>query len=236
MIPIVGQGPTLTWQDGLWLLARASVGSALLLSALAKTSSRGSFDDALSHYRVVPRQFVPVLAPVVITIEAALGLTLIAGYAVTWAAVASACLLTIFAIAMSMNLLAGERSPCGCGTSQNQSPISWQRVAANLGVSALVFTLALTTASTMPPSLAATLTVLGIGLSAQLLLHIWRLEKLVPRYMQRYLIHQAERYRDRRQEHARTAHAGEPLQTPILPVPAHEGYRSGPGQVPRSNT
>lgn len=223
MIPVVGQGPVLTWQDGLWLLARASVGPALLLSALAKTSGRGSFDDALRQYRVIPRQIVPVVAPTVIVIEAALGLALIVGYAVTWAAVASGCLLIVFAIAMAVNLLAGERSPCGCGTSQSQSPISWQRVTANLGASAFVFVLALTTASTMPPSLVAALTVLGIGLSAQLLLHIWRLEKLVPRYMQRYLIRQAERYRARRQDHAHAGDAGEHAQIPILPVTARPG-------------
>jgi uncharacterized membrane protein YphA (DoxX/SURF4 family) len=233
VIPIVGQGPALSWQDGLWLVARASLGPALLLSALAKISSRGSFDDALSHYRVVPRQLVRVVAPMVITIEAAFGLALVAGYEVALAAVASACLLIIFAIAMSVNLLAGERSPCGCGTGQSQSLISWQRVAANLGASALVFSLALTTAPTMPPSLVATLTVLGIGLSAQLLLHIWRLEKLVPRYVQRHLIHQAERYRDRRQD---AAHPGEHVQSLTLSAPAHDTYRSGVDQMPRRHT
>jgi len=233
MIPIVGQGPDLGWPDGLWLVARASLGPTLLLSALAKISNRSSFDDALSHYQMLPRQLVPVAAPVVITIEAALGLALTAGYAVTWAALASGCLLTIFAIAMSVNLLAGERSPCGCGTGQGQSPISWQRVAANLGASALVLSLALTTTPALPPSLVATLTVLGMGFSAQLLLHIWRLEKLVPRYMQRHLIRQAERYRDRRQD---AAHPGEHEQTLTLSAPAHGTYRSGVDQMPGRHT
>jgi Methylamine utilisation protein MauE len=110
------------------VVARSVVGLLLLAAAAAKARDLGSFRQGLSGYGVRGR-LAGVTAWVVPTVEAVLGVLLIAGLAVPAAAASSALLFGVFSGVQLRTYLRGSRVPCHCFGEAPFETVSWATVA-----------------------------------------------------------------------------------------------------------
>jgi hypothetical protein len=110
------------------------LGGALLLGSAAwhKLRDREAFRAVLADYRLLPGPLVPLAAPLVVAVEVALALALLA---TPRAALGVAGLLAGYALAVGANLARGRRHiDCGCGAAPQ--PLSGWLVARNLVLAA----------------------------------------------------------------------------------------------------
>jgi Methylamine utilisation protein MauE len=129
---------------------------ALLLATASwfKLADLTQFEATLAAYRVLPSALLPVFARLVPVLEALAVVSLV--YAPTqWLGLAFAAgLLTLYALAMAINLRRGRNTlECGCG-GLSQS-VSWFLVLRNLGCAAVALGLAMTRAMSEADSTAA---------------------------------------------------------------------------------
>ncbi len=118
-----------------WLFAAA---------ALHKLRDWRGFRLALAGYRLVPGPLESVAAGLLVVVELAVSGALL--LAVPPAALAAAGMLTLYALAMAVNLLRGRRlADCGCGGVPQ--PMSWALVARNLVLAVAALTLLLPVAA-----------------------------------------------------------------------------------------
>jgi hypothetical protein len=110
------------------------LGGALLLASAAwhKLRDFEDFRGVLADYRLLPASLVPAAAALVVVLECALGVGLLA---IPRAGLGAAGLLAGYALAIGANLARGRRHiDCGCGG--GRQPLSGWLVARNLVVSA----------------------------------------------------------------------------------------------------
>lgn len=118
---------------------------ALLWSAAAwdKIHAGGRFRETLAAYRLLPRQWTPAIARLLPLMESiiAAGLVIPAGRHL--AALLSAGLLSLYGLAMAINLMRGLGNiNCGCQPGHDQ-PLSWLLVIRNIVFCALSLALLL---------------------------------------------------------------------------------------------
>ena len=103
----------------------------------------GDIVESAARYEILPDRVVAVLLPTLPWIEVGLGiLSSCPGIAATYALLAAASLLTLFAIGMAVNLVRGRRIDCGCRAARR--PISWRLVGENVGLAGAAGLAALT--------------------------------------------------------------------------------------------
>ena len=105
-------------------------------AAWHKLSSLDRFEAILRDYRLLPALVSRPLTMLIPAIELTLGLSWISGLLPRITALASASLLTTYALAMGINLLRGRiYIDCGCGfgaSTENEQALSWSLVARNI--------------------------------------------------------------------------------------------------------
>ena len=109
----------------LWL-ARIAVAAVFLGACLAKIRDPELFALAVNRYRILPGEFVNLVALVLPWIELTAGLAVLAAPARLRAAGALilAGMLTVFTIAISLNLLRGIEASCGCFSTRADAAVS----------------------------------------------------------------------------------------------------------------
>ena len=109
----------------LWL-ARIAVAAVFLGACLAKIRDPEAFALAVNRYRILPGEFVNLVAIVLPWIELTAGLAVLAAPARLRAAGALllAGMLTVFTIAISLNLLRGIEASCGCFSTRADAAVS----------------------------------------------------------------------------------------------------------------
>ena len=109
----------------LWL-ARIAVAAVFLGACLAKIRDPEAFALAVNRYRILPGAFVNLVAIVLPWIELTAGLAVLAAPARLRAAGALllAGMLTVFTIAISLNLLRGIEASCGCFSTRADAAVS----------------------------------------------------------------------------------------------------------------
>jgi Methylamine utilisation protein MauE len=112
--------------------ARFFLGFLLIASALPKLADRKGFTQALAQYKVVPPSLVKLCARGVPLAEIALGSSLVFGVAITVTATVAAVVFAVFAVAVVINVVLGERVDCGCGIGSGSRPVSWSLVAEDI--------------------------------------------------------------------------------------------------------
>ena len=121
---------------------RAALALVWLASAGLKLRDPVRFRAALAGYELAPAGAAPALAALVSCLELALGVALLIPASGAAAALASAALLALYALAIAVNLARGRRAlDCGCGG--RAQPIHESLVARNLALAALALTAAL---------------------------------------------------------------------------------------------
>jgi uncharacterized membrane protein YphA (DoxX/SURF4 family) len=99
---------------------------ALLFASAAREKARGltAFRGAIAGYRLVPEPLVPALAWLLLAVEGALAVGLLAGATAAVAAAAAAALLALYSAAIAVNLARGRgHIDCGCGGPGGARPL-----------------------------------------------------------------------------------------------------------------
>ena len=107
-------------------LARIAVAAIFLGACIAKIRNPELFALAVNRYRILPGEFVNLVAIVLPWIELTTGLAVLAAPARLRAAGALiiAGMLTVFTIAISLNLLRGIEASCGCFSTRADAAVS----------------------------------------------------------------------------------------------------------------
>ena len=104
-----------------------SLAALWLIAGWHKATAFDVFAATLGDYRIVPKPLVTLTAAVVVAFEFGLAAGLVVPAVRTYAMFGSAGLLSIYGIAMGLNLLRGRRHiDCGCmGPAARQSLSAW---------------------------------------------------------------------------------------------------------------
>ena len=109
----------------LWL-ARLAVAALFLGACLAKIRDPEAFALAVNRYRLLPGEWVNLVAIVMPWIELTCGLAVLAAPA-RWRAAGAlliAGMLATFTVAISLNLLRGIEASCGCFSTRADAAVS----------------------------------------------------------------------------------------------------------------
>jgi hypothetical protein len=110
-----------------------ALGLMLLTAGVAKLRHWSEFTGVVANYRLLPEGLNAAAAAVIVPAEILLGAALIFRVGMPFAAMASAALLTIFAVAMGINIRRGRTSiDCGCFRSTLRQPLEWRLVVRNV--------------------------------------------------------------------------------------------------------
>ncbi|CAM2860558.1 MauE/DoxX family redox-associated membrane protein [Prescottella defluvii] len=113
----------------LWTMIASAVGGILLLAGVPKIRDRDGLLRVVRGYRILPAPLERLVAATLPSVEIALGVALIAGFAPRVAASAASVLFVGFCVGLTVNLLRGRRElDCGCFAfgQEGESPrIGW---------------------------------------------------------------------------------------------------------------
>jgi len=118
---------------------RAAFALLFLVAASHKLRDFGRFRTTLGDYRLLPGAVVPLAAILVVGVEIAAAITLLASARRAPGPVAAAALLVLYGVAIALNLARGRRHiDCGCAGPAVRRPISGWLVARNGALAAAV--------------------------------------------------------------------------------------------------
>ena len=120
------QGVLAQFAQGLQVL----IASVFLVAVITKIRDPKGFAAVVSDYRIGPASWVRPVAVAVMLCEAFVAASLLTGLLTEAGLMLAAFALSIFAVAVTVNLLRGRRISCGCfGDSQAVSMLSLVRIA-----------------------------------------------------------------------------------------------------------
>jgi len=105
-----------------------------LYAGIQKITSPADFALAISNYRLIPIQFVNLLALMIPWIEVVAGLLLLFGISVKENSFILTTLLGIFIIAIIISLIRGLDISCGCFGTKSGAQIGFMKVLENTGL------------------------------------------------------------------------------------------------------
>ena len=113
-------------RTGFIWLARIAVAAVFLVACIAKIRNPELFALAVHRYRILPGQFVNLVALFLPWLEFTTGLAVLAAPARLRAAAALIItgMLSVFTIAISLNLLRGIEASCGCFSTRADAAVS----------------------------------------------------------------------------------------------------------------
>jgi uncharacterized membrane protein YphA (DoxX/SURF4 family) len=107
-----------------WIL-RTALATLFAVAALHKIRDPRAFLETFSEYEILPRMLIVPGATALVVSEAALAVGLLADYDGVGFGLAAVSLLSIYALAISVNLMRGRRDiDCGCLGPAGRQPLS----------------------------------------------------------------------------------------------------------------
>jgi uncharacterized membrane protein YphA (DoxX/SURF4 family) len=114
---------------------RVMTALVFISAALGKMTHWPEFEGVVANYRLLPDSLVRGVAYALPPLEIMIGLGLLSAWATPWIELAAASLLTLFAVAMAVNLWRGRpHIDCGCFQSTLRQTLRWSLVARNLSM------------------------------------------------------------------------------------------------------
>jgi hypothetical protein len=110
---------------------RFFIGAIFLFAGLAKIGRRAEFAQAVERYDLLPSRLVRPVATWLPRLELIVGALLTGGLGIVYASAAVAGVLTIFSLAIAVNLLRGRTFDCGCVAVGAPRKIGWASVSRN---------------------------------------------------------------------------------------------------------
>jgi hypothetical protein len=106
------------------VVIQLTIGIVFLLSSASKLWDRRGFTEGLIAYRIIALSWVPLAAMTVIALEVFIALSHLSGYLLHVGALIGLGLISIFSVAVGVNLKRGRSVPCYCfGTSESRISI-----------------------------------------------------------------------------------------------------------------
>lgn len=102
------------WTPWAGLVARVGLGLVWVVAGALKLPDPAGAERAVRAYRLLPEPLVGLMAFGLPALEIVVGLALVLGVVVRWAAVASAALLVVFIAAVGSAWARGLQIDCGC--------------------------------------------------------------------------------------------------------------------------
>jgi hypothetical protein len=130
--------------DAIALAGRTFLTLVFLTAVVGKARAWTEFQGVLGNYRLLPWALVWPASCVLVAMEFATGLGLLAARHAIWPPALAALLLVVFTIAMTINLARGRvEIDCGCFQSSLRQTLSWTLVLRNIGLICIALVLAL---------------------------------------------------------------------------------------------
>jgi hypothetical protein len=124
------------WQD--------LIGIVFLCAGFVKLFERRNFEGILRGYRLLPGSLVVVFSWILPIVELLSGTWLFSGASLLYSSILAATLSLVFAIAVTINLIRGNRNiKCGCFGSSEDHQIGWNVVARNASITLITVMLGL---------------------------------------------------------------------------------------------
>lgn len=101
------------------------------MAGVAKARDRDEFFSTIEMFRLLPRRWSKAAALLIISLELILGVSLLLGVGVDWAALAAVMLLGSFALAVLINLVRRNIVDCDCFGPYFQERISIKTIGRN---------------------------------------------------------------------------------------------------------
>jgi uncharacterized membrane protein YphA (DoxX/SURF4 family) len=108
--------------------------TVLVAAAWPKLADAAAFAEAVANYRLLPQELIGPVALVVPIVELVLVAALLTGVAARGAGLATAALMTVFAVAIAQAQLRGIDLQCGCFGGDDAAQAGWPSVARNAGL------------------------------------------------------------------------------------------------------
>ncbi len=101
----------------------------LLAASLHKFSDRLRFRGILAAYRIMPVALIAVASSAIPLLELILGLSWLSGTEISLVVIATACLLSIYGMAIAINIVRGNvHIDCGCSFASDGKDDSYQQL------------------------------------------------------------------------------------------------------------
>jgi uncharacterized membrane protein YphA (DoxX/SURF4 family) len=114
------------------MTSRAILGVVFIAAGIGKLLNRRAFVRTVEQYRILPSRSLVWFAKALPLLELSVGISQFSSAAMPWPQLAAACLLTMFAVAIAINLFRGLRgAECGCGLGR-RAHLSWRLVFDNV--------------------------------------------------------------------------------------------------------
>lgn len=107
-------------------LARLAVAGLFLGACIAKIQDPAAFALSVQRYRILPGEWINLVAIILPWIECTMGLAILFGTA-RWRAAGATVItgmLVVFTLAISLNLLRGIEASCGCFSTRADAAVS----------------------------------------------------------------------------------------------------------------
>jgi uncharacterized membrane protein YphA (DoxX/SURF4 family) len=167
--------PAFVWTSALLLAG------IFLPSAWSKLRAMDELEGIVADYRLLPEPFVRPVTRTLPILEIGAGLLLLVPATRASGALLAMALLSVFALAMAINLARGRREiDCGCFLGRQKERIGWPLVARNLVLVALAAPLAAVEPASSPGLLDGFTVVLAAGSLLALYAAFSRLAGLAP--------------------------------------------------------
>jgi uncharacterized membrane protein YphA (DoxX/SURF4 family) len=115
--------------------ARLLLGALFVWASVTKVPDMAAFAESVANYRIVPPALVPLTAVVLVGVELAAGLALVANLWTRAAAAVLAALLAGFTVGLTSALVRGIDLACGCFG--GNAPATWWTVGRDVVLLAL---------------------------------------------------------------------------------------------------
>jgi hypothetical protein len=110
------------------------LGTVFIVASIDKIVVPAAFAESILAYRIVPYAFVNLVALLIPWVELVCGVLLVAGVRVRPSAVILSALLSVFILAIISALVRELKIDCGCFGSDHATPVSWTKVAEDVGL------------------------------------------------------------------------------------------------------
>ena len=121
----------------LLLVLRAILAFVFIYAAILKIAEPGDFGQAIANYKLLPNNFINILAIILPWIEISAGLLLLFGVAVKENSIIISGMLIIFIIAIAISLARGLNIDCGCFGTVNGNELGLLKLLQNVGLLAI---------------------------------------------------------------------------------------------------
>jgi uncharacterized membrane protein YphA (DoxX/SURF4 family) len=122
------------------LVARWFVGFVLLFAGVSKLADVGGFKNIIEHYGLIPSWALGGAARTLPAAECLIGVALVSGVALFYAAFAAAALFCIFGAAVAVNIVRGKSQiPCGCFGTSKTEPANWKTVTRSIAFAGMAW-------------------------------------------------------------------------------------------------